>query len=62
LFTWPALPAGQYDLTVSAPAFTGGVNPGPIQVTLNPGPTQLPGRGSVAVGDVLDILLSPAGS
>jgi hypothetical protein len=63
-FSWPTLDPGGYALGVAAPGFIGfgdpaSVNPGPAQVTINPGPVNYPDGGSLAFGTAVDILLVP---
>ena len=56
LFAWDTLADGSYVLDVAAPRYR---DPGPVQVTKDPGPMQFPDGGSVAFGKTFDILLAP---
>jgi Carboxypeptidase regulatory-like domain len=65
LFAWGTIAAGNYSLTVAAPGYVpignpAGVNPGPAQVTKDPGPSQFSDGGSVAFNKTFDILLAPS--
>lgn len=55
LFAWPTLAPGGYSLDVAAPRYR---DPGPIQVTKDPGPMQFGDGSSVAFGTSLDIQLA----
>jgi hypothetical protein len=54
LFAWPTLDPGSYTLTLATPRY---VSPGPIQVTINPGPTQFSDGSAISFGTNLDIQL-----
>ncbi len=55
LFAWPTLDPEGYTLNLAAPRYA---NPGPVQVTINPGPTQFGDGSSVGFGTALDIQLA----
>jgi hypothetical protein len=55
LFAWPSLDPGSYTLSLTTPRYR---DPGPIQVTKDPGPVNLPDGGSIALSTNLDIQLA----
>jgi len=57
LFAWGSLDPGGYQLNIAARRY---VDPGPIQVTRDPGPVNYPDGAGVAFGENLDIQLLPA--
>ncbi len=62
---WSTLGDGSYGVTVASPGYVpvgdpASGDPGPIQLTKDPGPMQFPDGGSVAFGKTLDVLLTPA--
>jgi hypothetical protein len=58
LFAWPTLEPGSYTLNIAAPRY---VNPGPIQVTKDPGPVNFGDGSSVSLGTSFDIQLARGG-
>ena len=53
-FAWPSLAPGSYTLNLAAPGYR---DPGPVQVTINPGPAQFGNGSSVAFGTYFDLQL-----